>query len=217
LKFNEGGKFDILPSPKKKRQRISSEQLDLLEQTFETDKMPNQKKRIELASKLGMSMKRVQIWFQNRRAKLKRLSSIRSTSSFAYSPEVMKSPRNSISSSREEEGSSAEPILKSHFPKIKPAITFHMTKFNVNGIDDTTCMHKRDFITRPNPMKINGHLEHFQLPSTSYTSSVVPIDIQSIPPLCVASAISLGPFNHLELHSLMKKQCLMFLNRAWYY
>ncbi|EFA78939.1 putative homeobox transcription factor [Heterostelium album PN500] len=57
---------------KKKRQRTSPEQLAILEQIFETDKMPSQQIRIRLANQLGMSSRRVQIWFQNKRAKVKR-------------------------------------------------------------------------------------------------------------------------------------------------
>ncbi|GAM20270.1 hypothetical protein SAMD00019534_034450 [Acytostelium subglobosum LB1] len=57
---------------KKKRQRTSPEQLAILEQIFETDKMPSQQIRMRLANQLGMSSRRVQIWFQNKRAKVKR-------------------------------------------------------------------------------------------------------------------------------------------------
>jgi len=57
---------------KKKRQRTSPDQLAILEQIFQTDKMPSQQTRIQLADQLGMSSRRVQIWFQNKRAKVKR-------------------------------------------------------------------------------------------------------------------------------------------------
>lgn len=57
---------------KKKRQRTSPEQLAILETIFQTDKMPSQQTRIHLADQLGMSSRRVQIWFQNKRAKVKR-------------------------------------------------------------------------------------------------------------------------------------------------
>lgn len=60
---------------KKKRQRTSPEQLAILEQIFQTDKMPNQQTRVHLADQLGMSSRRVQIWFQNKRAKVKRSAS----------------------------------------------------------------------------------------------------------------------------------------------
>jgi len=57
---------------KKKRQRTSPDQLAILETIFQTDKMPNQQTRVQLADQLGMSSRRVQIWFQNKRAKVKR-------------------------------------------------------------------------------------------------------------------------------------------------
>jgi hypothetical protein len=57
---------------KKKRQRTSPDQLAILEQIFQTDKMPSQQTRVHLADQLGMSSRRVQIWFQNKRAKVKR-------------------------------------------------------------------------------------------------------------------------------------------------
>ncbi|GAM20172.1 hypothetical protein SAMD00019534_033470 [Acytostelium subglobosum LB1] len=73
---NNGNKLSASSSNvgagKKKRQRTSPEQLSILEQIFETDKMPSQQIRIRLANQLGMSSRRVQIWFQNKRAKVKR-------------------------------------------------------------------------------------------------------------------------------------------------
>jgi len=68
------GGFDTAEalSNKKKRQRTSPDQLAILEQIFQTDKMPSQQTRVQLADQLGMSSRRVQIWFQNKRAKVKR-------------------------------------------------------------------------------------------------------------------------------------------------
>jgi len=57
---------------KKKRKRTSPDQLDILESYFQRDAMPSQQTRMEIANKLGMTTRRVQIWFQNKRAKLKR-------------------------------------------------------------------------------------------------------------------------------------------------
>lgn len=64
------GSFD--QHNKKKRQRTSPDQLAILEQIFQTDKMPSQQTRVQLADQLGMTSRRVQIWFQNKRAKVKR-------------------------------------------------------------------------------------------------------------------------------------------------
>jgi len=67
-----GGFPDPDNANKKKRQRTSPDQLAILEQIFQTDKMPSQQTRVQLADQLGMSSRRVQIWFQNKRAKVKR-------------------------------------------------------------------------------------------------------------------------------------------------
>jgi hypothetical protein len=52
---------------RKKRRRTSPEELDILETTFKSDPMPNQALRQQLAQQLGMTPRRVQIWFQNKR------------------------------------------------------------------------------------------------------------------------------------------------------
>ena len=68
-------------SLKKRRQRVNKEQLDVLEQYFTRDRMPSQQIRMELAKQLGMSTRRVQIWFQNKRAKLKRIANTKGSDS----------------------------------------------------------------------------------------------------------------------------------------
>ncbi|KAG0231661.1 hypothetical protein BGW41_002126 [Actinomortierella wolfii] len=55
----------------KKRTRASPEQLAILEDTFLTNQSPNSKVREILAKKVKMSERSIQIWFQNRRAKVK--------------------------------------------------------------------------------------------------------------------------------------------------
>lgn len=72
VKFPGGFPLDQDQGNKKKRQRTNPDQLAILEQIFQTDKMPSQQTRIQLADQLGMSSRRVQIWFQNKRAKVKR-------------------------------------------------------------------------------------------------------------------------------------------------
>lgn len=63
--------------PKEKRRRcrtvFTQEQLYLLEQGFLQQKYPDGKFRQEMAVKTGLAEDRVQVWFQNRRAKEKRL------------------------------------------------------------------------------------------------------------------------------------------------
>lgn len=58
-------------STSKKRTRATPEQLAVLEETFVSNTSPNSKVREQLAEKLNMSERSIQIWFQNRRAKVK--------------------------------------------------------------------------------------------------------------------------------------------------
>jgi len=89
---------DDLLLNKKKRQRTSPDQLEILERIFQTDKMPNQQTRVQLADQLGMSSRRVQIWFQNKRAKVKRSSS-RPDGEECASPDSLSQSTSSLSSS----------------------------------------------------------------------------------------------------------------------
>uniref|UniRef100_A0A6B2LNZ6 Homeobox domain-containing protein n=1 Tax=Arcella intermedia TaxID=1963864 RepID=A0A6B2LNZ6_9EUKA len=73
-------KADSADSPKtskngqpKKRQRTTPEQLEVLEKVYEREKLPGLDLRKELAQKLSMTPRRVQVWFQNKRAKEKRM------------------------------------------------------------------------------------------------------------------------------------------------
>lgn len=58
---------------RKRRKRTTAAQLALLETHFANDMLPSNETRAALADRLGMSPRRVQIWFQNKRAKNKRL------------------------------------------------------------------------------------------------------------------------------------------------
>lgn len=58
----------------RKRQRTTPEQLEVLEKVYETEKLPNSDLRKDLAAKLKMTPRRVQVWFQNKRAKEKRMT-----------------------------------------------------------------------------------------------------------------------------------------------
>ncbi|KAI7868103.1 hypothetical protein BDF14DRAFT_1881199 [Spinellus fusiger] len=58
----------------RKRTRASPEQLSLLEKTFSINPSPNNCVREQLSQQLGMSERSIQIWFQNRRAKVKNMA-----------------------------------------------------------------------------------------------------------------------------------------------
>jgi len=102
------------PLNKKKRQRTSPDQLAILEQIFQTDKMPNQQTRVQLADQLGMSSRRVQIWFQNKRAKVKRSVSKHDTD--CSSPNSLNVSSSSIASPSSPCSPDESPILSPSSP-----------------------------------------------------------------------------------------------------
>ncbi|KAI8997041.1 hypothetical protein BDB01DRAFT_892645 [Pilobolus umbonatus] len=59
--------------PVRKRTRATADQLSVLEDTFAMNVSPNSKLRKQLAEQLQMSERSIQIWFQNRRAKVKHM------------------------------------------------------------------------------------------------------------------------------------------------
>ncbi|CAE6341228.1 unnamed protein product [Rhizoctonia solani] len=60
---------------KRKRSRVTPEQLAHLERVFATDRSPTAARRKEISEQLGMQERQTQIWFQNRRAKAKLVES----------------------------------------------------------------------------------------------------------------------------------------------
>jgi len=70
-------KKNVVTNQPKKRQRTSPSQLEVLEKVYQQEKLPSSDLRKELAVKLKMTPRRVQVWFQNKRAKEKRLSIVK--------------------------------------------------------------------------------------------------------------------------------------------
>ncbi|KAK9240131.1 hypothetical protein V1525DRAFT_245394 [Lipomyces kononenkoae] len=75
-----------------KRQRATTEQLAILETEFAINPAPNGKTRLRIAEQINMTERSVQIWFQNRRAKIKLLAkkSIETGGDTDLIPESMK-------------------------------------------------------------------------------------------------------------------------------
>lgn len=60
---------------RRKRRRTSPHELLILNQEFVAGSTPNKARRVEIAHKVNMTEKAVQIWFQNKRQSLRRLKS----------------------------------------------------------------------------------------------------------------------------------------------
>lgn len=68
------------PAIKKKRKRADAEQLKVLNDTYNRTAFPSTEERAELAKRLNMSARSVQIWFQNKRQAMRQSSRQASTS-----------------------------------------------------------------------------------------------------------------------------------------
>ncbi|CCF57551.1 hypothetical protein KAFR_0C05600 [Kazachstania africana CBS 2517] len=65
-------KIDNAPLARRKRRRTSTQELNILQASFDKCPTPDKKERLELADRCNMTEKAVQIWFQNKRQAVKR-------------------------------------------------------------------------------------------------------------------------------------------------
>ncbi|NXR21250.1 NOBOX protein, partial [Cinclus mexicanus] len=73
-----------LPVKKKPRTFYSAEQLEELEKMFQEDHYPDNEKRREIAAAVGVTPQRILVWFQNRRAKWRKLQKLSIKSNRKY-------------------------------------------------------------------------------------------------------------------------------------
>uniref|UniRef100_A0A1J3EYU0 Homeobox-leucine zipper protein n=1 Tax=Noccaea caerulescens TaxID=107243 RepID=A0A1J3EYU0_NOCCA len=70
VKETQTCELDDQSSPQKKR-RLTIDQVNLLEKSFEEENKLEPERKIELAKKLGLPQRQVAVWFQNRKARCK--------------------------------------------------------------------------------------------------------------------------------------------------
>uniref|UniRef100_A0A8C9LCK6 Homeobox domain-containing protein n=1 Tax=Pavo cristatus TaxID=9049 RepID=A0A8C9LCK6_PAVCR len=75
----------LLPVKKKTRTFYSAEQLEELEKVFQEDHYPDNEKRREIAAVVGVTPQRIMVWFQNRRAKWRKIRKSNAKGSKKYS------------------------------------------------------------------------------------------------------------------------------------
>ncbi|XP_026535029.1 homeobox protein NOBOX [Notechis scutatus] len=64
------------PAQKKTRTFYNEKQLQELEKTFQDDHYPDNEKRREIAASVGVTPQRIMVWFQNRRAKWRKMEKL---------------------------------------------------------------------------------------------------------------------------------------------
>ncbi|KAH6569524.1 hypothetical protein BASA50_000155 [Batrachochytrium salamandrivorans] len=74
--FSEEG---VLQTLRKKRRRITDSQLQILNSAFADNPFPSLAEREQLAGQTGMSIRMLQVWFQNKRQTMRRLADLEMT------------------------------------------------------------------------------------------------------------------------------------------
>ncbi|KAF4799545.1 NOBOX oogenesis homeobox [Turdus rufiventris] len=92
-----------LPVKKKPRTFYSAEQVEELEKMFQEDHYPDNEKRREIAAAVGVTPQRILVWFQNRRAKWRKLQKLSTKDNKKY-------PASALSVPSGKEGCGAPPL-----------------------------------------------------------------------------------------------------------
>ncbi|KAI8622446.1 hypothetical protein BC830DRAFT_1162907 [Chytriomyces sp. MP71] len=87
-----GPPIQLRPDGRRRRFHAGRDQLVLLEQIFRENKKPNAKERIEICKRVNMNPRSLQIWFQNRRAKEKKMEGAAGSASATGSGDGDQSP-----------------------------------------------------------------------------------------------------------------------------
>ncbi|KAG8443842.1 hypothetical protein GDO86_009145 [Hymenochirus boettgeri] len=165
-----------LGSQRRKRTFYSQNKLDVLEQFFQTNMYPDIRHREDLAKRIYIPESRIQVWFQNRRAKERRdkaksntsplvgvcYPSVRQSNSNMYpsipQPNVTASQQNVFPKQRHQLVSSQQ----NHFQQTAEALTHPESTYAVSR--QQTIMHQAlqsQFQSRTSPANHSGTQQHF--------------------------------------------------------
>ncbi|EHY66905.1 hypothetical protein NERG_00545 [Nematocida ausubeli] len=129
--------FERKAAPKKPRIKLDLWQIKSLEKAFEDDSHPSQKAKTKLSALLGITIKSIQIWFQNKRAKEKTKRDQSETESdstpFTSEQEVFPPHENIPLPAEPEKKVTAQKYEENHF-----RLSNAPTPFDMSDISDLT-------------------------------------------------------------------------------
>ncbi|CCH59526.1 hypothetical protein TBLA_0B07070 [Henningerozyma blattae CBS 6284] len=158
---------------RQKRTRATGEALDLLKQEFKLNPNPNSKRRKMLSESTGLPEKNVRIWFQNRRAKVRKSEQSIGISNIHQSGTVASVTPNTASASGAPTTATSPPIIQqnilTYFDRIQPSCNKSYYFIDVCSITVGTW----------NRMK-SGALTNDNLPTIRNLSNLSPFSINNL-------------------------------------
>lgn len=173
---NKEPSIDNAPLARRKRRRTSPNELSILNQEFDIGSTPNKPRRIEIAKRVSMTEKAVQIWFQNKRQSLRKhsLTEREVTELPQVNTTVSTAVNTAVNSPIAETmpppvpTASAPPILNASTP-IKPALNKSQSFISPSSHNAPSPVSKRSMSTNLLPRLPPGVAPHFH--RSSKTSS----------------------------------------------
>lgn len=140
---NQEPSIDNAPLARRKRRRTSPNELSILNKEFEIGSTPNKPRRIEIAKRVSMTEKAVQIWFQNKRQSLRKHTAVEKEVTEIPEATNIQPPPPMVSTS-------APPILTASTP-MKPILNKAQSFISPSTVTDPSPIQKRSLSTNSLP------------------------------------------------------------------